>query len=577
MQLYSPFFIWLVAAWSGQALSAAPSSWPDQFHGPSGPWPTNGPYAGQHCNPNNAAVSVQPPNGQWLGWGADTSNNRWASAGASTDSSNAASLVETCSKQYLHGVSATAVVQGGVAYYPTWSGLFVALNYKTCTTLWEFNVTSLVLNFGPVISPLAFAGSRTSAALDGSVLYFGTQAHGLLVAVDRNSGSLIDYIQINQHPYSVITQSPTVWQGTVFVGSSSVEESAAAFVPGYKCCSFVANFNAITLNQSTRKLGIKWSQAMLPANSGFTGAAVWGGQPSIDPARQQVFIGTGNVYTVPADVQACQDQTQNITFIQQGLGRDPCVPRDAYQESILAFDLNTGLVNWVNQLGALDAWTVACIPQVNINPGSCPPNPGPDADFGMAPTFIPGSASTPYGKDVVVFGQKNGNLYAISAQAGTVFWAVPTSPSGYEGGLIWGVAVDASAVYFTAANSLGIPWKPVGSANTISNSAFGAVSLVNGKVLWETQSPMNDSTSFATPSVVNDVVLTGRTQLGNLVTRAYGPGGLVALNKITGAVLRDYQLNTSFYGNIAIVDNYVLFGTGYNNATGYGGFHVWQS
>ncbi len=117
----------------------------------------------------------------------------------------------------------------------------------------------------------------------------------------------------------------------------------------------------------------------------------------------------------------------------------------------------------------------------------------------------------------------------------------------------------------------------MGSANTISNSAFGAVSLVDGKILWETQSPMNDSTSFATPSVVNDVVLTGRTQLGNLVTGAHGPGGLVALNKITGAVLRDYQLNTSFYGNIAIVDNYVLFGTGYNNATGYGGFHVWQS
>jgi hypothetical protein len=36
--------------------------------------------------------------------------------------------------------------------------------------------------------------------------------------------------------------------------------------------------------------------------------------------------------------------------------------------------------------------------------------PGPDADFGMAPSFVPGSRSTPYGKDTLVVGQKNGNL-----------------------------------------------------------------------------------------------------------------------------------------------------------------------
>ncbi|KAL2350361.1 hypothetical protein BJ546DRAFT_1053544 [Cryomyces antarcticus] len=70
------------------------------------------------------------------------------------------------------------------------------------------------------------------------------------------------------------------------------------------------------------------------------------------------------------------------------------------------------------------------------------PAPSPDADFGMAPTLVPGSARTPYEKDTIVVAQKNDHLYAISAQAGLLFWSTITSPGGADGGLIWGVAVD---------------------------------------------------------------------------------------------------------------------------------------
>ena len=513
----------------------------------------------------------QLTHGEWLGWGADVFNNRLASPGSSIDSSSAASLVKTCSQSYRLGVSATAVIKDGIAYYGTWSGQYVALDYKSCKTIWEINVTSLTLQYGP--SPLAYvtASSRTSAALDGDVLYFGTQLHAFLFAVDRNTGRILDHIQINSHPLAIITQSPTVWNGIVYVGCSSQEEVAAGFIPGYACCSFIGNFAAVRFDKGSNRFSILWNQAMVPKASGFAGVGVWGRQPSIDPNRNQVFIATGNVYSVPESVQKCENQTQNATHLQH----DPCTPSNVYGETILAFDLTTGHINWATTLSPFDAWNVACNAGA-LNPGSCPPNPGPDADFGMAPSFVPGSSLTPHGKDTVVVGQKNGNLYAVDAQTGALFWALPTSPDGIFGGLIWGLAVDGATIYYTASNGNTVSWRPEGSKANITNSAFGAASLVNGTSLWQTVVPLG-MISEAVPSVVNDVVFTGRTGTlsapgGNPV----GPGGMIALNKKTGAVLHDYTLDNVYYGNIAIVDDYVMTGSGYGFANVSGTFEVWQ-
>jgi hypothetical protein len=107
----------------------------------------------------------------------------------------------------------------------------------------------------------------------------------------------------------------------------------------------------------------------------------------------------------------------------------------------------------VSDARPLDAWNSACLPSlflgsstIGIRP-NCPKNIGNDTDSGMAPAFVPGSEATPGGKDVVVAGQKNANLYAFSAQTGTTLWGRAVAPGGLEGGLSWGVAVDNGAVY----------------------------------------------------------------------------------------------------------------------------------
>ena len=523
---------------------------------------------------------------EWSGWGGNYYNNRWASQDSAISSSNIQSLAAHCKVSYPIGVSATPVLSGSTVYYPTWNGSFVALDYSTCEVLWQINVTEIISHYSPITDLQLNATSpvsRTSPQVDGDVVYFGTLTHALIVAVSRFTGQTLGIIQTNPHPVAAVTMSPTFYNGKLFVGVSSLEEDAAA-QPGYVCCSFVGNLLAMTFNGSNGKFEVLWNISMIPeaqAAAGWSGAAVWGSQPSIDASRGQVLFATGNTYSVPEVIIECQNATQNITAVVNSLVPDPCLPQDIWQESVLAIDINLGVVNWVHQLPALDAWTVACgiagiLPK---NPASCPETPGPDADFGMAPTFVPGSPSTPYGKDTVVLGQKNGILHAMSAQAGELFWSTATSPGGVGGGLSWGIAVDNSRAYFTAINSLDQTWLLQPSSQTANKSGYGAVSLSNGTLLWEVATPSN-GVAYGPPSVVGDLVLVAKTGTVN-GTQSYDdtPGSVLAIEKATGKFIFEMVLDANCHGGIAIQDQSIFLGTGYSGFTGAGtpgSLHVMQ-
>lgn len=369
--------------------------------------------------------------------------------------------------------------------------------------------------------------------------------------------------------------SPTVYKispyeehGVILIGASSQEELAAA-LPGYQCCSFAGNMVGLTFNTISDPFTVLWNVSMLPFPQGnWSGAAIWGSQPSVDPLRSQAFIGTGNVYSLPEEYAFCQNQTASLAVVT----RDPCLPDDVHQDSIIALDITTGLINWAKQLTPLDAFNTACSPtKPPSTQKNCPFMPGPDADFGMAPAFIPGSPSTPYNRDTVVIGQKNGNLYALSAQAGTLFWSTVTSPDGSGGGLVWGVAVDETQVYFTALNMDQVPFLLQPSGQNISNSAFGAASLKDGEIVWEVQSLPEGSLAEVPPTVVGDLVFVGTS--GANISDAYtGTGGVLrVLDKRTGSAIKNVHLDANFHGGIAVQGRYVLFGTGYQefvNGTG---------
>lgn len=140
-------------------------------------------------------------------------------------------------------------------------------------------------------------------------------------------------------------------------------------------------------------------------------------------------------------------------------------------------------------------------------------------------------------------------------------------------------SLDENAVYYTAANSERTPWR-LQNGTSLSNSAFGALNLTSGKILWDTPVPAND-TSLVPPSIVNDVLLTGRGgsyTLSGSVAQGGQNGSLISLDKHTGSILKTWDLDTYFQGAVAVVEDFVMFGTGYGNfgALRNGTFNVWK-
>ncbi len=234
--------------------------------------------------------------------------------------------------------------------------------------IWQINVTSIIQNYAPIsavqganTSPV----SRTSPQIDkeNGVLFFGTQTHALVVAIDQATGQTLSVFQVNPHPLAVLTMSPTFYNRKLFIGASSNEEVAASD-PNYACCSFVGNIMALTFNRTGGIFTVRWNISTIPSSevsAGWSGVSVWGSQPSIDTSRGQVFVGTGNVYTIPQVIIDCQKTARNITTVDNGLVPDLCLPRSVLQESVLAIDIEVGTINWVQQLPALDAVSLSLV------------------------------------------------------------------------------------------------------------------------------------------------------------------------------------------------------------------------
>ncbi|KAK3294099.1 quinon protein alcohol dehydrogenase-like superfamily [Chaetomium fimeti] len=486
----------------------------------------------------------------WTGWGASHLNNHWAEGNRDLDSRSVTSLSLHCRIPNPVGQSAVPSIRGNIAYYPTYNGSLIALNYKTCEVKWNLNVTQVVADYAPITSlqlTVALAASRTSPQIDtdNNILFFGTQIHALIVAADLDTGAVLGVQQANPHELALITSSPTLHDNTLFVGVSSAEENAGYFTNGsYPCCTFIGNAAAFRFSPSTNKFTTLWNVTTIPPNlptpSGpenplrWSGAGIWGSQPSIDTARNQVFFATGNAYTVPEAFFHCAEADAS----------KHCFPSYIWQESVFALDTRSGRANWVRRLDSLDAWTLVCgTRDLPRNETLCPFTPGPDADFGMAPTLVRGAAGVggglvgagmgPRGRDLLAVGQKSGVLYGLAADTGAVLWSVLTSPGDTLAGLSWGVAADDEKVYYTGINSGRQEWllQPE-NVTAVNNSVIGAASARDGALLWQ-----------------------------------YAE---------TGETVWSYELDGGFQGGIAVEGKYVFVGTGYKETEG-GAFYVFKA
>jgi polyvinyl alcohol dehydrogenase (cytochrome) len=389
--------------------------------------------------------------------------------------------------------------------------------------------TGLKLSFTPVV--------RNTAVVGNGLVIVGVATSPTMIALDQNSGAVVWRTTLDTHPFAVITSSPVLEDGRLYVGVSSGEEAAPLTASGYVCCTFRGSVAA--LDVTTGK--VLWQTHMIDdatyrnrdgTLSGFAGVAVWS-SPTLDRNRKLLYVSTGNNYAAsPAVVD----------------GGAP-LPDGDHVESILALDLATGAIRWSQRMTTGDIWTFG-------NTG------GPDWDFGGSPNMFQVSIDGGV-HDVIGAGQKSGVYWAVDADTHAVLWKTQVGPGGHLGGIQWGTATDGARVYVGVNNEMGIKYKLGGAGDQAGMQttvgSWAALDSATGATLWQVANPamtapLNGASVNGPLSVVNGVVFGGSMD---------NDGMMYAFDATSGKILWSFKSGGSVYGGAAIVDGVVYWGSGY--------------
>lgn len=433
-------------------------------------------------------------------------------------------------------VSATPSVDDDYVYFPDRAGNLFKVERASGHVVWQRQISEY--------TGIAGDYSRNTPAIAGNLLIVGNQAGvqygpgASVIAVNKHTGDKVWVTKVESHPSAIVTQSPTVFGNDVFVGVSSAEELHAVVRPSYECCSFRGSM--LALNLRTGK--IKWQTYMAP--EGFSGSAIWGSSPSVDPKRRQVYIATGNNYSAPQEFLDCIEAAGDDADAQYAC-LEP-YPGN-YFDSVVALDMKSGAIRWATSVVPFDVFTIACI----YGLPSCQSPESPDFDFGQAPMLY---SVKKRGKkqDLVGVGQKSGVFWSLDADTGAVVWNTKVSPGGAAGGIMWGSAYDGRHIYTSSANSRHLEWDLFGGGTT-TGGIWTALDPATGRVVWQTANPTG-STAGGAVSAANGVVY----------ACSQDPvGHMYALDASSGAIAWDYESGGSCNSGAAIVEGKVFWGTGY--------------
>ena len=477
----------------------------------------------------------------WVSAGGNRQNTRNQESEHSLSVANVSGLQVKWSFTTASDVSATPAVDADTVYVPDWAGNLYAVDKQTGAVKWTASIPAASGSFlDKARATPAVTEDKVIVGTQGGILFGGGQGAKLL-AFDKNTGALVWSTQVDPHFAAIITQSPTVFDGRVYVGVASQEEALAAFVPGY-VLSFRGSMLALDLTSGA----ILWKTMMAPP--GYTGNAVWGSSPAIDTKRGQVYIATGNNYSVPPAVLAC------VKAAPTNEDRAACLPADDYFDSVMALDMRTGAIRWATRAIAYDAWTVDCIPFFGDG-DLCPDPAGPDFDFGQAPALFKTKDGKGKTIESVGAGQKSGQYWSLDPGTGAVRWVTQAGPGGTAGGLQWGAAVDDTNVYTSNANSNFVPWPLFGGGGTTVNGVWTGMNAATGQVLWQ-KTPSHGGSTSGPVTTANGVV--------------YGcsldpQGYMYALDGATGAELWSFASGGSCLSGAAISEGTLYWGSGYSN------------
>lgn len=383
--------------------------------------------------------------GDWNGW-SDAANTRFQPARAAGLTRQTTPKLKLKWAFGFPGVTTafgTPTVFGGKVFVGAADGTVYALDARTGCIHWTYTAVS-----GVRTSPVISSDGRSAFVAD---------LRGYVYALDAGAGTLLWKTRADEHPLAVITGSPKLYQGRLYVPVSGRDESIAATNPAYECCTFrgsVVALDAATGNRVWKAYAILEVPKATGQNKagsktwGPSGAAVWS-SPTLDVESKVVYAGTGVNYSNP-----------------------PTETSDA----IVAFDMDSGQLLWSRQFTKDDSYNFACVGQDKTN---CPRDTIIDADLGNSGIL----RSIGGKKRILVASDKSGMVYGLDPdREGAILWTQKIASGGLQGGFMWGGASDDQGVAY-----LGISDFTAGKPE--AGGGLVALRLATGQILWRTPAP----------------------------------------------------------------------------------------
>ena len=443
-------------------------------------------------------------------------------------------------------VQSTPTVEKDAVYVSDSGGSVWRLDAVTGQPVWQARLPSLTGN------PASY--SRVSPAITPDAVIVGDQASGTVFALSKSDGALLWKTTIATNRGAIITSSPIASDGVIYVGVASNQETLADKVPG-----FVPDFRGSVAALDVRTGTVLWQTYVIP--TGYTGGAVWSSTIAVDKARSAIYVTTGNNYSVPAAVAACQAKATTAAAL------DACLPADDHIDSIMSLDTGTGAIRWSDRFAHADTWTVSCSPSSQPPATPCPSPTGLDVDFGAGANLFTATINGAK-TDLVGAGQKSGAYFAINRDTGRIAWGTQVSPDGPRGGIQWGTATDGTRLYVPSANSGYVSTTLQPSGSTTNGGFWSALDPATGRILWQTPTaapaPTPASSSGSAPPAGALADAEGSVAGPNGVL--YGEdaaGNFVALDAATGTVLRTVQSGGAAIAAPAISLGTLYWGSGY--------------
>ena len=383
---------------------------------------------------------------------------------------------------------------------------------------------------------------RTSAGFgvraDGKKVVMVGDMGGFVHMIDATNGKELWASHMGLFPSSISTGTPVLVGDKVIAPSSQYEIMLAA-QDSHECCKIHGGVVALDAMTGRRVWEGHTMEHARPIKDRGDGRMIWGpsgapvwNSPSIDLKRQLLYVGTGEANSAPAHPNT---------------------------NAIMAFSLKDGSIKWSHQATADDVFNVGCNP--NGGPKNCPAKEETvfrDVDFGSS-TII---ATAPNGKELVLAGQKSGTVWAMNPDTGAVEWRRDIGTGGPNGGIHWGIAVDATHVYAPISYpGRSIPGQEVDP--TLKPGLY-AVNLNDGSIDWkfEVAPDCTDARRKFVPRCNGLFGLSGApTVIGDHIITGGLDGRVYMVERKTGKLVwqfdtaREFETLNGVKGNGGSVDN----------------------